>query len=237
MVPVRQLCISLLLAYLIGCDAFDPPDRSVDLEKVIKVHAEPDSILADAFSYTTLLVELPEESTGKLVRLTTDEGTLHPPDDLNSGGSKQMTVRALSGRAKAVLKSGTLVTDAIVTAQVDSFPNFTVVKLKRAYPDDILVSASAPVHSMDSVLVSTIEAELTRGSGTVSRNTLVAFESVRLGSTDKFGMITGSARSDSAGKVQATLDNRRQTGIAVVTVSVTDDEGTSLTRSIEISFE
>jgi hypothetical protein len=234
-----------LLAYLLiilslngGCNFFKNPASSVKLDDIIQVTAENDSLLADGFSFTGILAKLPEEASGKTVTFSTDFGTFCRSDSSRNSASKVLTVKATNGTARVFLRSDLDVINAIVSAQVDSFTNFTVVRFIRAYPDDILLHADPAILSADSIYTSKIEATLTRSEGSVSKNTLVRFSAVRKGTSESFGRIPPSARTGEESKVMVTLTSKDLTGVAVVTAMVENTrEGTRVERFIEVEFK
>jgi hypothetical protein len=228
-------CASLLF-YACG-DFFNNPDTTVALEEIITVTADQDSLLADGFSYTAIRATLPKEAQGKTVTFTTDSGTLRRTGAMGDSTSKTFTVKAAAGSAHVFLRSGTDVRDTIVSAHVDSFTNFTVVRCIRAYPNNIVLSADPAILVVDSISSSEISVTLLRDKGLVSKKTLIQFTVVKKGSLQPFGNIPASALSDAEGKARVLLANSDSIGTAVVTAFVENtNEDKRIERSVEVAF-
>jgi hypothetical protein len=231
--------ILLLLCFTQGCN-MESPVEGITIADIITLDASADSIFADGLDRVVLTATLQAESdANRDVTFKTDYGLFASlsTGDPSSGG-QVYTITASGKTAQATLVSSLDVIDNVtVTASVGNFTAVEFIAFDRALPEELFIDSDKLVIRADKSEAATITATLLRDTGTVSKDTRVAFSVSPKGGSSAEGNITPLGLSDTEGTAAATLRSATTAaGFVTVTATVDGAGGGLLSRSMDIEF-
>jgi hypothetical protein len=220
----RKLCAAAasLALWLPACANLD---ETANPDAVLQLTVTPPSVAADGFSTTTVVAELDPRTAERFrdVSFTTTLGRFV------GGTSSQDTTIVVAadtqGRARATLRSGTLVGTAVVTAEVRDGEAVKIsrslsIPFERVPASNVLsVGLSAAEAPADGASVTNVVARI--ASALISSERTVTFSTTAgtFGSPNTQSVAVRAANDDTA---TAGLVSPRDPGTAVVTATIND---------------
>jgi hypothetical protein len=198
--------IVLLMVFFTACSKLEnPSDVSID-EIITLFRMDTDELRANGVSETTLIAQIPNGSSSRIITFKTNKGIFIGPD---SAKVIQVPVD-MEGKATVTLRTGIIPGTAYVSASISEYLRTEEIKFLTAYADQIIGETSSLVVTTDGAIKATLVAILSRYKGAVSLGTEVEFKATQI--NDRFQQINvgrfigkAGAKTDEEGKASITF--------------------------------